>query len=132
MPDRESTERQEARRRGDPYVRWADSQGRERVVSLAGDWEKLTVGRAMSADIALTWDADVSRIHAELVRLADDWAIVDDGLSSNGTFVNGERVERRRRLFDGDRLKVGRTELEFRAPFQDDAPTRIGNQLPES
>ena len=39
----------------------------------------------------LTWDPDASRVHAELVRLADAWVVVDDGLSRNGTFVNGER-----------------------------------------
>jgi pSer/pThr/pTyr-binding forkhead associated (FHA) protein len=65
----------------------------------------------MGADVALTWDPDVSRVHAELARLADDWTVVDDGLSRNGTFINGERVEGRRRLFDGDILRCGETDL---------------------
>ena len=31
-----------------------------------------------------------------------DWTVVDDGLSRNGTYVNGERIHGRRRLVDGD------------------------------
>ncbi len=37
-------------------------------------------------------DEEVSRLHAELVALADGWAISDDGLSRNGTYVNAERL----------------------------------------
>ena len=44
--------------------------------------------------------------------------MVDDGLSRNGTFVNGERVTRRRRLLDGDELRIGSTTIRFRAPFE--------------
>jgi pSer/pThr/pTyr-binding forkhead associated (FHA) protein len=40
---------------------------------------------------------------------------VDDGLSTNGTFVNGQRVVGRLRLRDGDRLRAGRTTIAFRA-----------------
>jgi pSer/pThr/pTyr-binding forkhead associated (FHA) protein len=78
----------------------------------------------MGADVALTWDPGVSRVHAELARLADDWTVVDDGLSRNGTFVNGERVEGRRRRFDGDILRCGETDLSFHSPFQSSDPTR--------
>jgi pSer/pThr/pTyr-binding forkhead associated (FHA) protein len=42
--------------------------------------------------------------------------VVDDGLSRNGTFVNGERVVGQRRLEDGDQLAVGKTLLIFRRP----------------
>ena len=41
--------------------------------------------------------------------------IVDDGLSTNGTYVNGQRINARRRLKDGDRVRVGRTVLAYRA-----------------
>lgn len=127
----DSTELQEAQRRGDPYLRFSDAQGRERVLSLPGDWDRVTVGRAMGADVALTWDEDASRIHAELVRLADDWVVADDGLSRNGTYVNGERIEGRRRLFDGDELRVGQTVISFHAPFQVGDETRTGTIPPE-
>jgi len=42
--------------------------------------------------------------------------VLDDGLSRNGTFVNGERLTGRRRLHDGDTLMLGATAIVFRAP----------------
>ena len=41
-----------------------------------------------------------------------DWVLCDDGLSHNGTFVNGERVRGRRRLRDGDVVAVGATQID--------------------
>jgi pSer/pThr/pTyr-binding forkhead associated (FHA) protein len=69
-----------------------------------------------TADIALPWDSQVSRLHAELVRLGEDWILQDDGLSRNGSFVNGEVVRGQRRLEDGDALRLGRSVLIFRDP----------------
>ena len=63
-------------------------------------------------------------MHAELVRLADDWTVTDDGLSRNGTFVNDRRVEGRLRLMDGDLLRCGETLLLFVSPFQAAEQTR--------
>ena len=68
------------------------------------------------ADLALNWDDEVSRLHAELVRKGGDWTIVDNGLSLNGSFVNGEPVSAQRRLRDGDAIRVGTTVLIFRNP----------------
>ena len=55
-------------------------------------------------------------MHAALERLGGEWTVVDDGLSRNGTYVNGERVTARRRLHDGDVVRVGGTAIAFRAP----------------
>jgi len=53
--------------------------------------------------------------------------VIDDGLSRNGTYVNGERVTTRQRLRDGDVVRAGSTVIVFRDPrsagFSD---TRIG------
>jgi class 3 adenylate cyclase len=78
----------------------------------------LTIGRTAGAELCLEWDPSVSSVHAELVRRGAHWLIADDGLSRNGTFLNGERVRGRRRLRDGDIVRVGRTTLMF-----DDAGT---------
>jgi pSer/pThr/pTyr-binding forkhead associated (FHA) protein len=45
-----------------------------------------------------------------------EWTIADDGLSRNGTYVNGQRVTGRRRLRDGDTISFGKTQARFRAP----------------
>jgi pSer/pThr/pTyr-binding forkhead associated (FHA) protein len=75
-----------------------------------------SVGRRPDCDVALTWDSEVSRVHAQLEPIGSDWALVDDGLSRNGSYVNGDRVSGRRRLRDGDRLCFGETPVLFRAP----------------
>ena len=67
----------------------------------------LTIGRAAGADIVVA-DASMSRQHARLVRDADVWVIEDLG-ARNGTFVNGQRIERRRPLAAGDQIQLGDT-----------------------
>src|SRR5690349_24845555 len=74
----------------------------------------LTVGRALTSDVPLL-DPTVSRRHASLV--ADDSGIeLNDLGSSNGTFVNGERVEKAR-LTPGDVLTFGK--LSFNVSVRD-------------
>jgi len=119
-----------ARRCSDPYLVYRDAHARQRVLSLPDTWDRVTIGRGMGADVALTWDPDLSRVHAELSRLADDWTVIDDGLSRNGTFVNDQRIEGRRRLLDGDVLRCGATVLSFHSPFQAADPTRAARTLP--
>ena len=105
--------RLDAERRGEPFLLFKDGAGAEVIVALTGP---LTVGRRPERDVALTWDTEVSRLHAELHPAGPDWTVVDDGLSRNGTYVNGERVNGRRRLSDGDRIVFGETPVTFRAP----------------
>jgi pSer/pThr/pTyr-binding forkhead associated (FHA) protein len=121
----------EARRRGDPYLVYSDRHGHERVLSLPDSWTRVTIGRGMAADVSLAWDAGVSSVHADLQRMADNWVLVDEGLSRNGSYVNGERITGRRRLLDGDELRFGETTIQFHAPFQVAAPTQVGMPRPE-
>ena len=102
---------------GDPYLLYRNRDGVLQVLSLPGSWEQINIGRSMAAEISLQCDPEVSTVHAKLERLGDDWVLVDDGLSRNGSFVNGEMVGRRR-LYNGDRLRFGRTPITFRAPLQ--------------
>jgi ABC transport system ATP-binding/permease protein len=67
-----------------------------------------TIGRSTGADFVVEAPL-VSRIHCRITAGAAELEVVDLG-STNGTFVNGERVERRM-LKAGDRLGVGRVEL---------------------
>ena len=68
-----------------------------------------TIGRATGADFIV--DAPlISRVHCRLTVLADGTLEVRDLDSTNGTFVNGRRIESAR-LAPGDRLGVGRVEL---------------------
>jgi pSer/pThr/pTyr-binding forkhead associated (FHA) protein len=68
-----------------------------------------TIGRATGADFIVEAPL-VSRVHCRLTASADGSLAVQDLDSTNGTFINGERVETGR-LTSGDRLGVGRIEL---------------------
>ena len=68
-----------------------------------------TLGRATGADFIVD-AALVSRIHCRLTALSSGDLEVADLESTNGTFVNGQRVENAR-LASGDRIQVGRLEL---------------------
>lgn len=85
--------------------------GRE-LVALQG--ERLTIGRGNGNDLPIPSDPEASRLHAILEPLGDDWC-VRDLASSNGTFVNGERIWSERPLRHGDEIRIGRTRIVFRA-----------------
>ena len=102
-----------------PFLVFRDGSGQEQVVSLEGDTPRLTIGRGPATDVWLEWDPEASRVHAALERYGQEWTVVDDGLSRNGTFVNGERVHGHHRLADGDVVRCGSTELLFVARAED-------------
>jgi hypothetical protein len=87
------------------------------VVTLTVDGRKqevtaprLVLGRSRACDVYVA-DVNVSRRHAELRQEGATYWIVDLG-STNGTAVNGKRIERER-LRDGDRITLGSTEIVF-------------------
>jgi pSer/pThr/pTyr-binding forkhead associated (FHA) protein len=112
----ELAERIAAERAGAPFLLLRDGDDRQRIVGLGAGPPHLTVGRGPACDVRLEWDGEVSRVHARLERLGDEWTFVDDGGSHNGSFVDGRRVRGRRRLRDGDIIILGRSALLFRAP----------------
>lgn len=81
-------------------------------VEMPLDQEITRVGRAADNDLVLSHHA-VSRHHAEIRRQDDGFVIVDTA-SKNGTYRNGERIERAS-LRDGDRIQMGSLMLVFRA-----------------
>lgn len=103
-----------AEREGQPLLLYRDGEGSLLFHALSDETDRVTVGRRSSNDIALGWDSEVSRVHAVFERIGDEWTVADDGLSKNGTFVNGEPVRTRRRLAPGDTIFVGATFLTFR------------------
>jgi pSer/pThr/pTyr-binding forkhead associated (FHA) protein len=105
-----------AEREGHPFFVHRDGDGNQEIVRFPADRGELAVGRSPTADLSIGWDPAVSGLHAELEQRAGEVAVIDDGLSRNGTFVNGERVHGRRRLQDGDMLRFGSTVVLVRNP----------------
>jgi pSer/pThr/pTyr-binding forkhead associated (FHA) protein len=112
----ELQERLEAERRATPFLEYRAEDGGQRLLPLGSD--ELTIGRTTASGLPLPWDHQVSRTHATLEAIDGTWTVVDDGLSTNGTFVNEERVHGRRRLRHLDVIRVGGTHLRFHDPAE--------------
>ncbi len=80
-------------------------------VELSDD--RMTIGKDAGNKVALAGDSTVSHMHAVIERFDAGWCVSDLG-SSNGTFLNGERIWAARGLRNGDEIRVGRTRLLFR------------------
>jgi len=106
----------EAERSGQPFLVFRDHKDRQHLYFFDPGAPSASVGRRSSSDLTLAWDDQVSRLHATFEREEDGWVLVDDGQSSNGSFVNEERVSGRRRLNDGDVLRFGATTVRYLAP----------------
>jgi hypothetical protein len=118
---------------GSPFLSYRDDSGRQHIVPLPGSPSALTIGRDAAADVCLSWDGEVSRIHAELHHVGGHWVVSDEGLSRNGTFVNGDRLSGRRRLSDRDTIRAGSTIIAFNASAQQQLrPTVTAKDFPAS
>jgi pSer/pThr/pTyr-binding forkhead associated (FHA) protein/DNA-binding CsgD family transcriptional regulator len=111
----------EAADRGRPFLVLRDGDGGQVLIDLGGERDRLSIGRTESNDVSLPWDGEVSRLHAELERIAGEWTVCDDGLSRNGTFVNGARIGGRHRLRDGEVMRIGNTAIAYQRPAAADA-----------
>jgi hypothetical protein len=109
----------EAEWTGQPFLYWRDGDGQQKILLLAPDHGRVTIGRRPQSDVPLSWDPEVSRAHALLERVGEEWTLVDDGLSRNGSFVNGSRVHGRHRLHDRDRMCFGNTHVVYRQAASD-------------
>ena len=74
----------------------------------------LTVGRGEQNDIELAADEFASAEHARFEPRRDGVWVADVG-STNGTYVNGSRIQRPRKLASGDVVRIGETDLRFEA-----------------
>lgn len=90
--------------------RYIEMQGPERKLLIALNREVMRIGRGLSAELHLD-DASVSRRHAILVPRPTGARILDDR-SSNGTLVNGRRVQQAD-LQNGDVIVIGRVVLRY-------------------
>lgn len=74
--------------------------------------DSIVLGRSNEADITVE-DTGVSRKHLEIRRLGEHFVAVDLG-STNGSYVDGERVVGRTELVNGSVITLGRTRITFR------------------
>ncbi len=103
-------------------LRVAQGDGTERTFELASD---VVVGRHANADVVLN-DRQASRRHARIVIRGTE-AVLEDLMSSNGTFVNGQRLDGPYVLRAGDKVQIGDSTLEF-VPAAAPAQTPPGSE----
>jgi len=108
----------EAERAAMPFVHWRDGADAQQIMMLPEEG-RVTIGRRAQpgCHIALTWDPEVSRAHALLEPMGGEWTLVDDGLSRNGSFINGSRVQGRQRLHSRDQMCFGNTRVVYHEPI---------------
>ena len=91
--------------------------------------DRTVIGRGREADVSIR-DQGVSRLHLAILRERSGTCFVEDLESTNGTLVNGNKVDRAQ-LAQGDRIQVGpEVVLQFR--FFDDAEEGLANTLYEA
>ena len=85
------------------------AQDRGSIFPLDGE---LTIGRAAGCAVALPADSFVSQVHARVFRREDEYWVEDLG-STNGTLVNGRKINGAVPVRRGDRVQIGRSVLEM-------------------
>jgi pSer/pThr/pTyr-binding forkhead associated (FHA) protein len=98
-------------RRSEAYLVITNGARREAEYVVRGD--ETTIGRDPGADITID-EPSASRRHATVVRRRDAFYLRDLG-STNGTYLRGLLHGERKRLVEGDRFRIGRTEFLFHA-----------------
>ena len=93
-----------------PYLAFNLNDGNEFIFDLLE--ERLSLGRNPRNEIVID-NNQISSFHAEFVRQPGGSYVLTDLKSSNGTFVNGKRVESAD-LKPGDRVRFGQLEARFR------------------
>jgi pSer/pThr/pTyr-binding forkhead associated (FHA) protein len=79
-----------------------------RIISHLVPSAEVILGRAGSVPL-LAEDEEASRKHARLFVDSEGYIVVEDLGSANGTYFNEERLAGRRRIFSGDKIRLGRT-----------------------
>ena len=88
--------------------------------------DHIIIGREVQCAIMLN-DNSVSRQHSSITRLAEGY-LLKDKESSNGTFVNGHRIQESL-LNDGDAISIGDCEFWFEAPSSDELSGRLPSDV---
>ena len=92
------------------------------AIAMKSDTESMvTVGRDPKSTIPLPNDSMVSRRHAVFVANGAGWDLMDEA-STNGTFLNGKRVENRTALMNGDEIQIGMARFRFEGERRGQTP----------
>jgi predicted component of type VI protein secretion system len=92
--------------------------------------QELVIGRSTPGAGSLGGDSEISRVHARVFRDASGQLTVEDLGSTNGTFVNGNRISAPTPLRPGDEVRFGQTTLSVEAGAAGEGATAVGAPIP--
>ena len=85
--------------------------------------QAITIGRSNTNNVMLT-DMSVSREHAKIIRFDNGAYSITDLNSTNGTYVNGQRINGTVALYENDTVRIGETTLPWKEYFNDGSVSR--------
>ena len=92
--------------------------------------QELVIGRSTPGMGSLGGDSEISRVHARVFRDASGQLTIEDLGSTNGTFVNGNRIGAATPLRPGDQVRVGQTSLSVEGGAAAEGATAVGAVIP--
>src|SRR3954453_23651068 len=92
--------------------------------------QELVIGRSTPGLGSLGGDSEISRVHARVFHDPSGRLMIEDLGSTNGTFVNGNRVSGQQPLNSGDQVRVVQTSLTVECGAADTGATSVGQVIP--
>src|SRR3954447_3306533 len=92
--------------------------------------QELVIGRSTPGLGSLGGDSEISRVHARVFHDPSGRLTIEDLGSTNGTFVNGNRISGQQPLNPGDQVRVGQTSLSVEGGAADAGATSVGQVIP--
>ena len=92
--------------------------------------QELVIGRSTPGLGSLGGDSEISRVHARVFHDPSGRLMIEDLGSTNGTFVNGNRISGQQALNSGDQVRVGQTTLSVEGGAADAGATSVGQVIP--
>ena len=91
--------------------------------------QELVIGRSTPGLGSLGGDSEISRVHARVFHDPSGRLVVEDLGSTNGTFVNGNRISGQQALNPGDQVRVGQTSMTVEGGAAGGGATTVGNVI---
>lgn len=95
-----------------PTLVTLDARGRRTRLNAFAETDQVILGRGPECSVTLK-DEFASNLHAKIYQVEGRYYVEDLG-STNGTYINGRRINYPTELRSGDSIKIGRTVMEFR------------------
>lgn len=92
--------------------------------------QEVVIGRSTPGLGSLGGDSEISRVHARVFHDPSGRLMIEDLGSTNGTFVNGNRITGQQPLNPGDQVRVGQSTLSVEGGAADAGATSVGNVIP--